>query len=169
MLKVLSFAMLTVWLVGCSALTTSIPLGSAPGSPIATATSFRFFWDSSVSVSTPDGISLTYGSKPSENSPLGSFWMKSTLDSMTALANSQAAQAAMQGFMAGSGNSGAIPGLGGANSAGSGALQKALQDAGCPLASKLSPQAFSSLLSALAAGGTPLTVESLLPILGAEK
>jgi hypothetical protein len=162
--RLVCLVLVVILCAGCSALTTSIPLGSAPGSPIATATSFRFFWDSSVSVSTPDGISLTYGSKPSENTPLGSFWMKSTLDSMTALANSQAAQAAMQGYMMGSG--GGIPNLG-ATAPATGALQKALQDAGCPLASKLSPQAFASLLSALAGSGVGMNVESLLPLLGA--
>ena len=151
-------------LCGCSVLQTSIPLGTAPGSPVASATSFRLWYDSAVSVGTPDGISLSYGSKSNENSPLGAFWMRSTLDALTALANSQAAQAAMQGYMMGSGGGG-VPGLG-ASVPASGALQKALQDAGCPLASKLSPAAFSSLLAALAGSGVAMDVNSLLPLLG---
>ena len=166
----ISYLMATaILLCGCSVLQTSVPLGTQPGAPVATATSFRLFWDASVAVSTPDGISLTYGSKPSDNSPLGSFWMKSTLDSLTALANSQAAQAAMSGYMMGSGSGlPALPPVGGQLPAGTNAsaLQRALQSAGCPLAYKLSPTAFASLLSALAQSGTALNVESLLPILG---
>ncbi len=169
MLRISSLVVITILLCGCSVLTTQIPLGTAPGSPVASATSFRLWYDSAVSVGTPDGISLSYGSKSNENSPLGAFWMRSTLDALTALANSQAAQAAMSGYMMGSGSGlPALPAVGGQLPTGTNAsaLQRALQSAGCPLASKLSPTAFASLLSALAQSGTALNVESLLPLLG---
>lgn len=162
-------AIITILLCGCSVLTTQIPLGTAPGSPVASATSFRLWYDSAVSVGTPDGISLSYGSKSNENSPLGAFWMRSTLDALTALANSQAAQAAMSGFMAGSGAGfPALPAAAGGLPAGvnASALQTALKSAGCPLASKLSANQFSSLLSALAGSGVAMDVDSLLPLLG---
>lgn len=154
-------------LMGCSAVSTSIPLGTSPDAPIATAQSFRFFWDSNVSVTTPDGINLTYGSKPSENTPLTSFWMKTSIDSLTALANSQAAQAAMRGYMMGSGHD--LPGIGVMETTNGSALQSELKSAGCPLADKLSPTAFNSLLGILAQEGVPLNVEALLPVLGGKK
>lgn len=172
MWKVLGLAMVLVWGCGCSVLQTSIPLGNQAGAPVATATNFRLFWDASVVVSTPDGISLTYGSKPSDSAPMGSLWMKSFLDALTVLAHSQIAQAAMSGQMMGAGSGlPALPISGAALPAGTNAsgLQQALQSAGCPLASKLSSAAFSSLLSALAQSGVALNVESLLPLLGGKK
>lgn len=152
-------------LCGCSVLQTSVPLGTQPGAPVATATSLRLWYDSALTVSSPSGIGITYGSKADQNAALGSAWTKGILDSLTLLANSAVAQALSQGYAAGGGLP-ALPAVGLPTGVNASALQSALQAAGCPLADKLPPAAFASLLSALAGSGVALNVESLLPILG---
>jgi len=170
----LALCVAVAYMSGCTYLKADIP-------NIGAVSAFRFYSEASVSVTTPQGFTLTYGSKPDSNAPLQAFWMGQTMkgmsglvDSGTALANSPAGQAAIKAYTGGmglpaggsqlSGNSGQLPA--GVDST---ALQEVLAKAGCPLAQTLGASQFAAVLQMLSAGGIPLDAATLSGLMGGKK
>lgn len=95
-MKVILLGLSLALFSGCTMLTADVP-------NIGRVSAFRFYSEAAVTITTPQGFTLTYGSKPDSNAPLQAFWMAQTMkgmsgliDSGTALANSPAGQAAIK-------------------------------------------------------------------------